>query len=195
MLNNLEHLERDPQITDRRRHPRIQVPFVLYVELGNGNSGLIPNFSEDGFCMRAGTILVGDTFSSLQFQLPQSGTWIECAGRLAWQGASKKEAGIEFIDLHKEGRDQIRNWISSQTVSGAVPAEKSNFNGVVDTEEPDRIAGSDYTVEQPSPAEFEFSEFFPEERKLTPKSAAGPDEVLSEEWKPDSAPTAEANDP
>ena len=105
MSNNLEHLERDPGITDRRRHPRIQVPFVLYVELGNGNGGLISDISEAGFAVQAGTILVGDNFSSLQFQLPESGTWIGCAGRLAWQGASKKEAGIEFIDLHEEGRD------------------------------------------------------------------------------------------
>jgi hypothetical protein len=197
MSNNLEHLERDPGITDRRRHLRIQVPFVLYVELGNGNGGLIPNLSETGFAVQAGTILVGDNFSSLQFQLPESGTWIECAGRLAWQGASKKEAGIEFIDLHEEGRDQIRNWISSQTVSGAVPAEKSNFNGVVETEEPDRRAGSDSTLEQTSPAEFEFSEFFPEEGKLTSKSAAGPDafEIQNEELKPDSEPSAAANDP
>ena len=125
MLNNLEHLERDPQTTDRRRHPRIQVPFAVYVELGNGNGGLISDINEAGFAVQASTILVGDNFSSLQFQLPESGTWIECAGRLAWQGASKKEAGIEFIDLHEEGRDQIRNWISSQTVSGAVPAGKS----------------------------------------------------------------------
>src|SRR6202049_2746604 len=196
MLNNFEHLERDPQTTDRRRHPRIQVPFGLYVELGNGNGGLISDISEAGFAVQAGTILVGDNFSSLQFQLPESGTWIGCAGRLACQGASKKEAGIEFIDLHEEDRDQIRNWISSQTVSGAVPAEKSNFNGVLETEEPDRRAGSDYTVEQTSPGEFDFSELFQGEGKLTPKPAAGPDalEVLNEELKPDSAPFAGAND-
>jgi outer membrane biosynthesis protein TonB len=199
MSDNLEHLARAPQITDRRRHPRIQVPFVLYVELGNGNGGLIPNISESGFAVQAGTILVGDDFSSLQFQLPESGTWIECHGRLAWRGASKKEAGIEFIDLHKEGRDQIRDWISSQAVSGAVPAGKSNFNGVVETEDPDGSAGivdSDYTVEQTSPAEFDASEFFPEERKLSPRPAACPDafEARNRELKPDSAPFAGAND-
>src|SRR3984893_13582400 len=153
MSDNLEHLAHAPQITDRRRHSRIQVPFVVYVELGNGNGGLIPNISEAGFAVQASTILVGDNFSTLQFQLPESGTWIECAGRLAWQGASKKEAGIEFIDLYDEGRDQIRNWITSQTVSGAVPAEKSNFKGVVEAEEQDRRAGSDCKVEQTSTAE------------------------------------------
>ena len=44
---------------------------------------------------------------------------------------------------------------------------------------------------------FEFSEFFPEEQKLTPKSAAGPDafEIQNEELKPDSAPPAGASDP
>jgi outer membrane biosynthesis protein TonB len=199
MSDDLEHLERATRSTDRRRHARVQVQVVLYVELGNGNGGLISNVSEAGFAVQAGTVLVGDNFSTLQFQLPEFGTWIECTGRLAWQGASKKEAGIEFIDLHEEARHRIRNWISSQTVDGAVPVEESHFHDVVETEEPDGSAGfvgSRSTAEQTSPAEFDFSAFFPEESKLTQKPAAVPDtfELPDEELKPDSARFTGAND-
>ena len=48
----------------------------------------------------------------VRFQLPQSSDWIKARGQIAWTSETKKEAGIQFVDLPDLARKQIREWIA-----------------------------------------------------------------------------------
>jgi len=66
----------------------------------------------------------------IRFQLSESRPWIETRGRIAWIGASKKTAGVEFIELLEEARNQINHWISlelqlNESVDGIAFGEKT----------------------------------------------------------------------
>jgi TonB family protein len=100
-----------PDITDRRLHLRQSVLFA-YLELSESNGGIVLNISEGGLAVQAVGTIVDTHVSQIRFQLPQSADWLESSGRIAWTSASKKTAGVEFLDLSGEARAQIRDWIS-----------------------------------------------------------------------------------
>ena len=100
-----------PDITDRRLHSRQSVLFA-YLELSESNGGIVLNISEGGLAVQAVGTIVDTHVSQIRFQLPQSADWLESSGRIAWTSASKKTAGVEFLDLSSEARAQIRDWLS-----------------------------------------------------------------------------------
>ncbi|HEX4003205.1 MAG TPA: TonB family protein [Candidatus Acidoferrales bacterium] len=114
-----------PKFTDRRIHARTPVRSVAYIDLGQENGGLILNLSEGGVAIHAAEIVAGATFAKMRFQLPNSDRWIETGGKLVWHGQSKKKAGIEFVNLSDEAREQIRSW----TDGADVPSE-GRANGI-----------------------------------------------------------------
>lgn len=99
---------------DRRVHPRQPVPSLAYLELHEGNGGIILNASEGGLAVQAAASLTDDVLPAVRFQLPQSRTWVELRVRAAWIGDSRKVAGLEFLDLSEETRTQIKKWLSSE---------------------------------------------------------------------------------
>src|ERR1700722_13884732 len=96
----------------RRKADRVILNSVVYVELGPGNGGLVLNLCEDGIAVQAAEPIIGADFPHLRFCLPNSTKWIEVEGKLIWEGASRKEAGIHFIGISAEARAQIRNWLN-----------------------------------------------------------------------------------
>jgi protein TonB len=70
--------------------------------------------SEDGLHVQAAVTLTADRIPLMRFQLPQSRAQIEVAGKIAWASESKKEAGIQFIDLPEDDRAKLREWIASE---------------------------------------------------------------------------------
>ncbi|HTS11317.1 MAG TPA: TonB family protein [Candidatus Limnocylindrales bacterium] len=100
-------------IAESRAHARTRVNALAYIELAEGNGGLILNISEDGLAVQAVQVLAADFFPSLRFRLPKTDITIEAAGRMVWQIRSKKEAGIQFVDLPEEARGRIREWIAA----------------------------------------------------------------------------------
>src|SRR5260370_24992256 len=50
----------------------------------------------------------------IRLQLPSSGPSIEISAQIVWLAGSKKSAGIRFVDLTAEARNQISNWIASE---------------------------------------------------------------------------------
>jgi protein TonB len=105
---------------ERRVYPRHQVRSLGYVELDEGNGGIILNASEGGIAVQAVTSLMDDVLPTVRFQLAQSRTWVKLRARVAWAGESRKTAGLEFVDLAEETRALIRDWLSIE--SGARPA-------------------------------------------------------------------------
>ena len=57
--------------------------------------------------------LVPDHISNLSFRIPDSGYQVEASGNILWVGESKKDAGIQFVDLPEEARLKIREWVAA----------------------------------------------------------------------------------
>ena len=100
---------------DRRLQLRTTPASRAYVELGGTNGGVVLNISEEGMAVAASDpLLVDDYLSRVRFQLPSSEQSIEISAQIVWLAESKKSAGIRFVDLTGEARNQISNWIASE---------------------------------------------------------------------------------
>jgi hypothetical protein len=113
MPSTQEYLGSFTRTGDRRQHPR-KITALAYVRLGDSNGGIILNISEGGLAVAAAEILVGEELPCLRFQLGVDANWIETSGQIVWLTDSKKGAGIQFINLTDEDRNQITRWISSR---------------------------------------------------------------------------------
>ena len=109
-------------ITERRLHARRQDIALAYVEIGEGNGGIILNISEGGLVLTAAEPLPDDCLPSMRFQLPGSNDWIEASGEIAWISESKREAGVRFVDISEDARNRIRSWMPSE--SPAAPSRR-----------------------------------------------------------------------
>src|ERR1700719_1208915 len=101
---------------DRRRHSR-QITSLNYIKVGETNGGILLDVSEDGVACTAAEPLVGEFIPRLRFHLAENADWIEASGRIIWLNDSKKGAGIQFVSISDEDREQIRRWVSSKTPS------------------------------------------------------------------------------
>jgi TonB family protein len=109
-----EQFTKAPEIHGEERRLRVRrSPAALtYVTLGENNGGILANISETGMSVTAGEPLRENLFSRVSFELPQSDRVIESSAEVVWTSESKKEAGLRFVDMREETREQIRNWIS-----------------------------------------------------------------------------------
>jgi hypothetical protein len=100
---------------DRRLQMRTTPASRAYVELGGTNGGSVLNISETGMAIAAAEPIVGDDYlPRICLQVPSSGQSIESSAQIVWLAESKKSAGIRFVDLTAEARNQISKWIASE---------------------------------------------------------------------------------
>ena len=97
-----------------RRNPRRKLAGMAYVELAHDNGGILLNLGEGGLAVQSALALSSRDFPGLRFQLPNMRGWLTASGRVAWMSESKKEAGIQFLDLHEHARAQIRMWVAKE---------------------------------------------------------------------------------
>jgi hypothetical protein len=102
---------RNPTVSDRRIHRRQRVLFSC-VELGDNSGGVLLNISQTGLALQTVTELIDDELPKMRFQFSRAQAWIEAKGRIVWKSDSTRSAGVEFIGLPEEARNQIRQWIS-----------------------------------------------------------------------------------
>jgi len=124
MSNASQYVGGSPEISDRRLHSRQQVRSLAYIELGEGNGGIVLNISEGGLAVQAVMGLLQDHLPNMRFQFSQSKNWLETSGRIAWTSESKKTAGVEFVFLPEEAREQLKEWISLEARSSELPEEE-----------------------------------------------------------------------
>lgn len=110
-------------IAESRVHPRTEVRALAYIELSDENAGLILNISEDGLAVQAVQVVTSDHLPRMRFRLPKTDRTIEVAGRMVWQLRSRKEVGIQFVDLSDAARAQIHEWIATEPARLAAPPE------------------------------------------------------------------------
>ena len=96
---------------ERRKRFRKKPPRLVYVELGNGNGGMMRDLSEDGFALRAMMPLA--TGEKMHFCLSlEDSMRIEGDSQVIWTGEGGRAAGLKFIEITAEARAQIRDWLA-----------------------------------------------------------------------------------
>lgn len=131
------HVDGTKQGFDRRVHTRRSVRSLAYVELGEGNGGIVLNVSEGGIAVQAVMSLLGDELPAVRVQLSHSKKSIEARGRISWTSGLRKTAGLEFVGLSPEARSLLREWVAMETPAGdfieemTSPIEKSSLEAAV----------------------------------------------------------------
>ncbi len=125
MAESFSHGEKENSlgIAESRVHPRTVVRALAYVELSDENAGLILNISEDGLAVQAVQVVASDHLPRMRFRLPKTDLTIEVAGKMVWQLRSRKEVGIQFVDLSEAARAHIQEWIAAEPSRLAAPPE------------------------------------------------------------------------
>jgi TonB family protein len=97
---------------ERRQRVRRSPLALTCVTLDESDVGIVANISETGMRLTSAQPLGGNCFSQVSIRLPQLYGAIETRAEIVWITASKKEAGVQFVDLPTEVREQIRMWVS-----------------------------------------------------------------------------------
>jgi TonB family protein len=123
MSNTLARAHDQQPPFDRRLHSRQPIRSLTYVELDEGNGGIVLNLSEGGFSVQAVTSLMDEVLPSIRFQLPESEVWVQASARISWTSSSRKEAGLEFINLREDSLKRIREWLVHETLPAGTPGD------------------------------------------------------------------------
>lgn len=101
-------------VPERRSHTRRRVLSLEYIDLGSFNGGILLNLSEGGMYVQAVAGLSSDDLPEISFRLPDSTYIVKTNAQIAWTGESKKDAGIQFVNLPEEARLKIREWVAME---------------------------------------------------------------------------------
>jgi len=91
---------------------------VAQIELGQDIAGTLLNVSEGGLALQSALVLWWGEQHDARFQLPGSPTWINARARVLRLSESKKEAGLEFVQISEESKAQIREWVAAGDLEG-----------------------------------------------------------------------------
>jgi TonB family protein len=116
---------------DRRLDLRQRIHSLSYVEIGDGNGGIVLNISEEGISVQAAAVLDPNEPVPMRIQIPRVRKKLEVTGEIVWLSASRKEAGIRFIDLPESALRQIQQWMARE----ASPEKFEDENDPVHEEE------------------------------------------------------------
>jgi TonB family protein len=97
---------------ERRLRVRRSPLALTCVTLGESDVGIVANISISGMRLTSAEPLRENCFSHLSIRLPQLYGAVQTRAEIVWMTASKKEAGVRFVDLPREVREQIRMWVS-----------------------------------------------------------------------------------
>jgi len=106
---------------ERRIQSRFPMTASTYIQLSDGNGGLMANLSKTGFCVRAAKTLETDNLPVVRFQLPDARNFVESSAWIVWKSPSKKTVGARFENLSDEAQSQIAQWIDSQPLPKSAP--------------------------------------------------------------------------
>src|ERR1700722_8126929 len=102
----------------RRRHYRHQIQTLAYVNLDQGNGGIVRNLGASGIAIQAVGPLYINQQVVLRFELSNPRVRIEAAGRVAWVDPAG-QAGIDFLSLSQRCTRLLKEWIFTQLIAAA----------------------------------------------------------------------------
>ena len=114
LADDLDREGSPPSISNRRVHFRKRLVPPIYISLENNTGGVVLDVSEGGLSLAAARALPDAPFLNMRFQIPYCSGWVEAKGQIAWRSDSGEEAGVTFVALSDEAREQIRKWIHSK---------------------------------------------------------------------------------
>lgn len=114
-----------PFLSDRRNYVRQKVLFSSVV-IGESNRGRVLNISPNGLVLQTDEELIDDELP-IRVNFSPSQPWVDVRGRIVWKNASRKVAGIEFINPTDEVCEKIQTWIASQRDSSESPETKTSL--------------------------------------------------------------------
>ena len=99
-------------IREKRRYFRcpVQMPVVLVSQQGDEIKVLGTNVSEGGLAIHYEEALGKNSYAKVRFTLPSTKVSLEPKGEIAWAD-NLGRAGIKFIDLPENSREQLERWI------------------------------------------------------------------------------------
>jgi len=89
---------------------------LAYLDIGADNGGIVLNISESGLAVHAVSVLPPDPVVDIRLQLPRSMKRLEAKAKVAWTSTTKKEAGVEFLNLAEEVRLEIKEWLATENI-------------------------------------------------------------------------------
>jgi hypothetical protein len=148
---------------ERRLQARTTPRSRACVDLGDTNSGMVLNINETGMAVAVADPLVADDYlPCIRLRFPSSGQSIEISAQVVWLAESKKCAGIRFVDLTAEARNQISNWIASEkpapAFEGLTPAPVESLISTTLENFPTEPIGSVFP-EQDQPSSLELTAY------------------------------------
>jgi hypothetical protein len=106
-------------IPRRRRCPRQTLRTLAYVNLNEGNGGIIRDIAETGLAVQAVGALRAGQEVSLRFDLLSPRVRVDARGIVAWADPGG-QAGIELLETSPRIRRALRDWLLTQMLSSAV---------------------------------------------------------------------------
>jgi hypothetical protein len=123
MLYTPQNAENDLGVAERRARRRLHPNSLIFININDLNKGIVFNISEDGLALSAGMVLPDSHLPAMQIQFPGSADWAVVIGQVVWKSKSKKEAGIQFVGLKEEARQEIKKWMASEATTGELGLE------------------------------------------------------------------------
>lgn len=111
------HSEQTPRSPERRRFIRQRVRSLAYLDVVPNNGGIVLNLSENGLALQAVNPF-DETRVSLRIQPPKSRRRIEASAEIKWLSESKREAGLQFLELSEDARAEIAEWVAAEADIG-----------------------------------------------------------------------------
>lgn len=113
----------------RRRSPRQTLRTLAYVNLNEGNGGIIRDIAETGLAVQAVGALRAGQEVSLRFDLLSPRVRVDARGRVAWADPSG-QAGIELLGISPRVRRALRDWLLTQMLASAVISGRDSIFSV-----------------------------------------------------------------
>lgn len=100
------------------RSYRYSLSSLSYVNLDDGNGGIIRDLSRAGLAVQAVARLQPDQIVHLRFEIGNPRLRVESEGRVVWVDG-KGQAGVEFVSLPQRTERLVKDWIFTQLLSAA----------------------------------------------------------------------------
>jgi hypothetical protein len=99
---------------------------LAYVNLDQGNGGIIRDLTDSGIAVHAVAALRPEQEVSLRFDLLSPRVRVETRGRVAWADPTG-QAGIEFIGASPRVRRALREWLLVQMFASAAASGRDSI--------------------------------------------------------------------
>jgi len=113
-------------IPRRRRCPRQALRTLAYVNLNDGNGGIIRDLTECGVAVQAVAALRPEQEVNVRVDLLSPRVRVEARGRVAWADPGG-QAGIELTALSPRARRALRDWLLTQMLSSAAMSGRDSI--------------------------------------------------------------------